>query len=60
MSIKKNKKSDNPMPSSSAGLLRFFEDENSKALKVRPELVIGIGIALMVLSIVIRVYLPVI
>ena len=60
MSVKKNKKSDNPMPSSSAGLLRFFEDENSKALKVRPELVIGIGIALMVLSIVIRVYLPVI
>ena len=48
------------MPSSSAGLLRFFEDENSKALKVRPELVIGIGIALMVVSIVIRVYLPVI
>jgi len=60
MSVKKNKKSDNPMPSSSAGLLRFFEDENSKALKVRPELVIGIGIALMVVSIVIRVYLPVI
>tara|TARA_B100001245_G_C22550086_1_gene275283 strand:+ start:203 stop:385 length:183 start_codon:yes stop_codon:yes gene_type:complete len=60
MSVKKNKKTDNPMPSSSAGLLRFFEDETSKSIKIRPELVIGTGIALMVLSIIIRVYLPVI
>ena len=59
MSVKKNKKSDNPMPSSSAGLLRFFEDETA-SVKIRPELVIGTGIALMVLSIIIRVYLPVI
>ncbi len=59
MSVKKNKKTDNPMPSSSAGLLRFFEDETA-SVKIRPELVIGTGIALMVLSIIIRVYLPVI
>ena len=59
MSVKKNKITDNPMPSSSAGLLRFFEDETA-SVKIRPELVIGTGIALMVLSIIIRVYLPVI
>ena len=59
MSVKKNKKTDNPMPSSSAGLLRFFEYETA-SVKIRPELVIGTGIALMVLSIIIRVYLPVI
>ena len=59
MSVKKNKKTDTPMPSSSAGLLRFFEDETA-SVKIRPEYVIGTGIALMVLSIIIRVYLPVI
>ena len=60
MSIKKNKKTDTPMPSSSAGLLRFFEDEGTASIKVRPEIVVGTGIALMVLSLILRTYLPVI
>tara|TARA_B100000749_G_scaffold275505_1_gene261247 strand:+ start:680 stop:859 length:180 start_codon:yes stop_codon:yes gene_type:complete len=59
MSIKKNKKTDTPMPSSSAGLLRFFEDETA-SVKIRPEIVVGTGIALMVVSLILRIYLPVI
>jgi preprotein translocase subunit Sec61beta len=45
------------MPASSAGLLRFFEDETS-GVKVRPELVIIISIALIVASLLLRVVLP--
>ena len=41
-----------PMPASAAGLLRFFEEE-SKGIKVRPEIVMilaGIIVALTVLA----------
>ncbi len=41
-----------PMPASAAGLLRFFEEE-SKGIKVRPEMVMilaGIIVALTVLA----------
>lgn len=51
------KKRDAPMPASSAGLLRFFEDE-TKGIKVRPELVVALAGALMVISILLRVFLP--
>jgi preprotein translocase subunit Sec61beta len=45
------------MPASSAGLLRFFEDETS-GVKVKPELVVLISIAVIVASLVLRVVLP--
>ncbi len=38
-----------PLPASSAGLLRFFEDE-TKGVKVNPKIVISIPISLIVLS----------
>lgn len=46
------------MPASSAGLLRFFEDE-THGVKVRPEIVIIISIATIVVSILLRIVLPV-
>ena len=38
-----------PLPASSAGLLRFFEDE-TKGYKLRPEVVIAIPAALIGIS----------
>jgi len=45
------------MPASSAGLLRFFEDE-TQGVKVKPEVVVIVSIALIVFSILLRLILP--
>ncbi len=45
------------MPASSAGLLRFFEDE-THGVKVRPEIVIIMAIATIIVSVLIRIVLP--
>ncbi|MGQ9514621.1 MAG: preprotein translocase subunit Sec61beta [Thermoproteota archaeon] len=52
MARKKARSRDSPMPAASAGLLRFFEEE-SGGFKVRPEIVILLSVALMVISIVV-------
>ncbi len=57
MSSRKNKKSA-PLPASSAGLLRFFEDE-TKGVKIKPEIVFSIAGALIGISILIRIIFPV-
>lgn len=44
------------MPAASAGLLRFFEEE-SEGFKVRPEIVIVLSVALMVLSIIAPIFI---
>jgi preprotein translocase subunit Sec61beta len=53
-----SKKKNAPLPASSAGLLRFFEDE-TKGFKVKPEIVLGITGALIGVSLIIRVIFPV-
>jgi len=53
----KKKKSEGRMPASSAGLLRFFEDE-TLGIKVRPEFVIISAVSLIVISILLLVLLP--
>jgi preprotein translocase subunit Sec61beta len=53
-----SKKKNAPLPASSAGLLRFFEDE-TKGIKVKPEIVLGVTGALIAISILIRVVFPV-
>ncbi|MEM1994742.1 MAG: preprotein translocase subunit Sec61beta [Nitrososphaerales archaeon] len=55
--MSQSKKKQAPLPASSAGLLRFFEDE-TKGIKVRPELVIAMAAALIVISLLIRFLLP--
>ncbi len=44
-----SKKKGAPLPASSAGLLRFFEDE-TKGFKVDPKIVITIPISLIIIS----------
>ncbi|HEY7227606.1 MAG TPA: preprotein translocase subunit Sec61beta [Nitrososphaeraceae archaeon] len=52
------KKKNAPLPASSAGLLRFFEDE-TRGVKVKPEVILGITGALIGISIIIRIVFPV-
>ena len=44
-----DKKKNAPLPASSAGLLRFFEDE-TKGVKVYPKIIISIPISLIAVS----------
>ena len=44
-----DKNKSNPLPSSSAGLLRFFEDE-TKGIKVSPKIVVIVPISLILVS----------
>ena len=53
-----SKKKNAPLPASSAGLLRFFEDE-TRGVKVKPEIVLGITGAVIATSIMIRILFPV-
>src|SRR3972149_5759434 len=55
MSRKKKKEKSSPMPAASAGLLRFFEEETA-GIKVRPELLVGLAISLIVVSALARIY----
>ncbi|MGI0078018.1 MAG: preprotein translocase subunit Sec61beta [Nitrososphaerales archaeon] len=54
MSSSKKEKNKAPMPASSAGLLRFFEDE-TQGIKIRPEVVVGLTIALVLVTIILRI-----
>jgi preprotein translocase subunit Sec61beta len=47
-----------PMPATGAGLLRFFEEEG-KGLKLRPEVVLIAGIALIVGVVVLSRFFPI-
>jgi preprotein translocase subunit Sec61beta len=47
------KKKSNPLPASSAGLLRFFEDE-TEGVKIRPEFVLASAVALIMVSIILN------
>jgi preprotein translocase subunit Sec61beta len=47
------KKKNNPLPASSAGLLRFFEDE-TEGVKIRPEFVLASAVALIMVSIILN------
>jgi preprotein translocase subunit Sec61beta len=51
MGMRKKKRDSGPMPAASAGLLRFFEEE-TEGIKVRPELLVVLAVALIVVSVV--------
>ena len=53
MSSKKDKNKA-PMPASSAGLLRFFEDE-TQGIKIRPEYVVILAAVLIIITIILPV-----
>ena len=48
-----------PLPASSAGLLRFFEDE-TKGYKIKPEYAFAFGAALIGISILIKLLFPIV
>jgi preprotein translocase subunit Sec61beta len=57
MSKRKGKKGERkaPMPAQSAGLLRFFEEE-TRGIKVKPELAIILAITLIVTCILAQIF----
>ena len=55
---KKKKQQGAGMPQSSAGLMRFFQDETN-GVKVTPEFVVGAAVLLIVTVIAARVFFPV-
>lgn len=57
MSRKKKDKA-SPMPAASAGLLRFFEEE-TEGVKIRPELLMVLAVALIIVSVLAKVFFPV-
>jgi preprotein translocase subunit Sec61beta len=54
-SSKKKKEKSAPMPAASAGLLRFFEEE-TEGIKVRPELLVALAMALIVVCVLANVF----
>lgn len=54
---KKKKEKKSPMPAASAGLLRFFEEE-TEGVKVRPEILVVLSIALIIICVLSRVFFP--
>jgi preprotein translocase subunit Sec61beta len=52
---KKRKENKSPMPAASAGLLRFFEEE-TEGVKIRPELLVGLAVALIVVSVIAKIF----
>ncbi len=52
---KKKKEKSSPMPAASAGLLRFFEEE-TEGIKVKPEILVALAIALIVVCVLANVF----
>jgi preprotein translocase subunit Sec61beta len=52
---RKKKDNQGPMPAASAGLLRFFEEE-TEGIKIRPELLMVMAIALIVVSVLGKIF----
>lgn len=46
------------MPQSSAGLMRFFQDETN-GIKIRPEFAIGAAVVLIVTVLAARIFFPI-
>jgi preprotein translocase subunit Sec61beta len=57
VSTKKKKDKKSPMPAASAGLLRFFEEE-TEGIKVRPELLVFLSIALITVVALAHAFFP--
>ena len=55
---KKKKQQGTGMPQSSAGLMRFFQDETN-GVKVPPEFVVGAAVLLIVTVVAARVFFPI-
>jgi len=54
---KRKKQSGTGMPQSSAGLMRFFQDETN-GVKIPPEFVIGASVVLIAAVVLARIFVP--
>lgn len=43
---------------SSAGLMRYFDTENEKGVRIGPRTVIGLAVALIVIVVLLQVFVP--
>ena len=57
MSRKKKRTNEAPMPSGSAGILSFYTEKTDSILKIRPELVIGMTLTLIVVVLLSSIFL---
>jgi len=59
MSKRREKKRErkSPMPAQSAGLLRFFEEE-TRGIKVKPELAVILAVALVLICVLALIFFP--
>jgi len=59
MSKKRERKREKraPMPAQSAGLLRFFEEE-TRGIKVKPELAVILAVALVLVCVLVLIFFP--
>ena len=57
--MSRRKRRDAPMPASTAGLLRFFEDSTA-GIRIKPNFIIGFSILFMIISFIIWLFYPVI
>jgi preprotein translocase subunit Sec61beta len=56
---KKKKQQNTGMPQSSAGLMRFFQDETN-GVKIPPEFALGAAVMLIVAVIAARIFFPIV
>jgi len=56
---KKKKQQSTGMPQSSAGLMRFFQDETN-GVKIPPEFALGAAVVLIVTVIAARIFFPIV
>jgi len=56
---KKKKQQNTAMPQSSAGLMRFFQDETN-GVKIPPEFALGAAVVLIVAVIAARIFFPIV
>ena len=57
MSRRKKRSSEAPMPAGSAGILSFYQEKTDSLVKIRPELVIGMALALIIVVLLSSIFL---
>ena len=58
LSRKKKRSQEVPMPAGSAGILSFYQEKTDSIVKIRPEIVIGLTITLILAVILASVFIP--
>ncbi len=57
MSRRKKRSSEAPMPAGSAGILSFYQEKTDSIVKIRPELVIGMTLTLIIVVLLSSIFL---